>query len=59
MDERNNPEGFEPLPRRFLETSKVLLDVYIGPAHTSRGDIADTCVVPRMICLSHRCYDLC
>ena len=26
-DEKENAEGFEPLPRRFLETSKVLLDV--------------------------------
>ncbi|GFZ43098.1 DNA replication complex GINS protein PSF2 [Saitozyma sp. JCM 24511] len=26
-DEKNNAEGFEPLPRRFLETSKLLLDI--------------------------------
>jgi GINS complex subunit 2 len=26
-DEKENGEGFEPLPRRFLETSKILLDV--------------------------------
>jgi len=26
-EEKANAEGFEPLPRRFLETSKVLLDV--------------------------------
>lgn len=27
--ERENAEGFEALPRRFVETSKVLLDVYV------------------------------
>ncbi|RYF51371.1 MAG: hypothetical protein EOO38_03395 [Cytophagaceae bacterium] len=26
-DEKENAEGFEPLPRRFLETSKILLDM--------------------------------
>ncbi|ORX34280.1 hypothetical protein BD324DRAFT_637367 [Kockovaella imperatae] len=26
-DEKENAEGFEPLPRRFIETSKVLLDL--------------------------------
>lgn len=28
-DEKENAEAFEPLPRRFLETSKVLLDMCV------------------------------
>lgn len=29
LDEKANAEGFEPIPRRFIETAKVLLDVWV------------------------------
>lgn len=29
LDEKGNAEGFEPIPRRFIETAKILLDVWV------------------------------
>lgn len=43
QEEKANAEGFEPLPRRVLETSKVLLDVCVLPSLVVRLS-ADTCL---------------